>query len=154
MALLKKGCLLPRLKKLEGNTFLLMTKKKGFFSIFFLWNYVYRSPSKEQKSVPPPQVVTNKEVTNQRRSSSPQKDSPTRSLAHTGGVAKSDLNIVSDNCSVANYTKNVLLLKITKNAPFFSIVAYSWGQSKFPVHGKPRLRTKSIQVKAFSRKAP
>ena len=123
MALLKKGCLLPRLKKLEGNAFL--TIKKGIFFHFFFRFYVFRSPSKEQKSVPPPQVVTNKEVTNQRRSSSPQKDSPTRSLAHTGGVAKSDLNIVSDNCSVANCTKNVPFTKITKNAPFFSIVAYS-----------------------------
>ena len=51
-----------------------------------------RSPSKEQKSTVP--LVKN-EVTNQRRSTSPQKDSPSRSLAHTGGVAKSDLNLVS-----------------------------------------------------------
>ena len=54
-----------------------------------------RSPSKDQKSIAQPLA---KEVSNQqhRRSTSPQKESaPSRPLAHTGGVAKSDLNIVS-----------------------------------------------------------
>ena len=55
------------------------------------------SPSKEQNS----KLVKELVETQQRRSSSPQKssspskESPTRSLAHSGGVAKSDLNIVS-----------------------------------------------------------
>ena len=56
-----------------------------------------RSPSKDQKSIIAQQPLA-KEVSNQqhRRSSSPQKESaPSRPLAHTGGVAKSDLNIVS-----------------------------------------------------------
>ena len=56
------------------------------------------SPSKEQNSKLVKELV---ETQQQRRSSSPQKssshskESPTRSLAHSGGVAKSDLNIVS-----------------------------------------------------------
>ena len=54
------------------------------------------SPVKEQRS---PVREIEPQQQNQRRSLSPQKspnkDSPTRSLAHTGGVAKSDLNIVS-----------------------------------------------------------
>ena len=55
------------------------------------------SPSKEQTKL----VKELQETQQQRRSSSPQKssspskESPTRSLAHSGGVAKSDLNIVS-----------------------------------------------------------
>ena len=57
-----------------------------------------RSPSKDQKSIAQPLA---KEVSNQqhRRSSSPQKESApsSRPLAHTGGVAKSDLNIVSSS---------------------------------------------------------
>ena len=56
-----------------------------------------RSPSKDQKSIAQQQPLV-KEVSNQqhRRSTSPQKESaPSRPLAHTGGVAKSDLNIVS-----------------------------------------------------------
>ena len=58
-----------------------------------------RSPSKDQKSiVQQQQQPLVKEISNQqhRRSTSPQKESaPSRPLAHTGGVAKSDLNIVS-----------------------------------------------------------
>merc|ERR1711971_313754 len=53
------------------------------------------SPSKEQNSKLVKELV---ETQQQRRSSpqkssSPSKESPTRSLAHSGGVAKSDLNI-------------------------------------------------------------
>ena len=56
------------------------------------------SPVKEQRS---PVKEIEPLQHQQRRSLSPQKspnkESPTRSLAHTGGVAKSDLNIVSPN---------------------------------------------------------
>ena len=56
------------------------------------------SPVKEQRS---PVKEIEPLQHQQRRSLSPQKspnkESPTRSLAHTGGVAKSDLNIVSSN---------------------------------------------------------
>ena len=56
------------------------------------------SPVKEQRS-PVREIEPPGQQQNQRRSLSPQKspnkESPTRSLAHTGGVAKSDLNIVS-----------------------------------------------------------
>ena len=54
-----------------------------------------QSPVKEQRSPVKEQVDHHRRSTSPQKPSSPSKESPSRSLAHSGGVAKSDLNIVS-----------------------------------------------------------